>query len=139
MFNKLLARLGTAALTVVLIACAVFFLAASGSTQSASRDRLLYSVDSAHIASIRGSAHPLARPQFDQGRISPERQLSGVALTFRLSASQQADLRELLRQQQDRSSPNYHRWLTPEQYAADIVGEESKWGKLVRKLGLKVE
>ena len=118
MFNKLFACLGTPALTVVLIACAVFFLAASGSTQSASRDRIPYSVDSAHIASIRGSAHPLARPQFDQGRVSPEQQLSGVALTFRLSASQQADLRELLRQQQDRSSPNYHRWLTPEQYAA---------------------
>jgi subtilase family serine protease len=39
-------------------------------------------------------------------------------LTFRLSASQQADMQELLREQQDRSSPNYHRWLTPEQYAA---------------------
>ncbi|HXF14328.1 MAG TPA: S53 family peptidase [Terriglobales bacterium] len=78
----------------------------------------MYSVDSSRTAPVRGSAHPLARAQFDQGRVSPEHQLSGVALTFQLSASQQADLQELLREQQDRSSPNYHRWLTPEQYAA---------------------
>lgn len=118
MFSKPFTRLGSATLTVFLIGCSVFFLAASGSTQSASRDRIMYAVDSAWTAPVRGTAHPLARPQFDQGRVSPEQQLTGVALTFRLSASQQADLQELLREQQDRSSPNYHRWLTPEQYSA---------------------
>jgi subtilase family serine protease len=60
----------------------------------------------------------MAHPQRDQGRVSPEQRLTGVALTFRLSPTQQSDLKELLREQQDRSSPNYHKWLTPEQYAA---------------------
>lgn len=118
MFNKRFTRLGSATLILLLISCAVFFLAASGSTRNASRDRIMYAVDSARTARVRGSAHPLAYPQFDQGRVSPEQQLKGVALTFRLSASQQADLQELLREQQDRSSPNYHSWLTPGQYAA---------------------
>jgi subtilase family serine protease len=118
MFNKPVTRLGSRTLTVFLIGCAVFFLAASGSTQNAVRDRIIYAVDSGRTAAVRGTAHPMARPEFAQGRVSPEQQLTGVALTFRLSASQQADLQELLREQQDRSSPNYHRWLTPEQYAA---------------------
>ncbi|MGH9515918.1 MAG: S53 family peptidase [Terriglobales bacterium] len=118
MFNKHFARLGSATLTLFLIGCAGFFLAASGTRQNVSSDRIIYAVDSAQTARVRGSAHPLARPQFDQGPVSPEHQLSGVALTFRLSASQQGDLQQLLREQQDRSSPNYHRWLTPEQYAA---------------------
>jgi len=118
MLNKTSARLGSAILTVLLIGCAGFFLAASGSKQNSSRDRIMYAVDSSRTARVRGSAHPMARPQFDQGRVSPEQQLSSVVLNFRLSASQQADLQELLREQQDRSSPNYHRWLTPEQYAA---------------------
>lgn len=118
MFKKLLPPLGSATLISFLMGCASFFLAAAGSTHHASRDRIMYAVDSARTARVRGSAHPMARPEFDQGRVSPEQQLSGVALTFRLSPSQQADLQELLRQQQDRSSPNYHRWLTPEQYAA---------------------
>src|SRR5579872_2817332 len=118
MLNKTSARLGSAILSVLLIGCAGFFLAASGSKQNSSRDRIMYAVDSSRTARVRGSAHPMARPQFDQGRVSPEQQLSSVVLNFRLSASQQADLQELLREQQDRSSPNYHRWLTPEQYAA---------------------
>ena len=118
MFNKRFACLGSAGVTVLMIGCAVFFLAASGSTQKAASDRITYAVDSARVARLRGSAHPMARPESDQGRVSPEQQLTGAVLTFRLSASQQADLQELLREQQDRSSPNYHRWLTPEQYAA---------------------
>src|SRR5207248_74398 len=32
--------------------------------------------------------------------------------------AQQADMDRLLSEQQDRSSPSYHKWLTPEQYAA---------------------
>jgi tripartite-type tricarboxylate transporter receptor subunit TctC len=28
---------------------------------------------------------------------------------------------------------------TPEAYAADVAGDEKKWGGLVKKLGLKVE
>jgi uncharacterized protein (TIGR03437 family) len=32
------------------------------------------------------------------------------------SAAQQADLDRLLEEQRDRSSPNYHQWLTPEQF-----------------------
>src|SRR5579862_8279528 len=106
MFSKPYTRLAAAALTALLIICSVFFLAASGSTQNGVRDRILFAVDSAQSAAVRGTAHPLARPQFDQGRVSPDQQLTGMALTFRLSASQQADLKELLRQQQDRSSPN---------------------------------
>ena len=118
MFNKRLARLGSIALILFLSACLLTLLAVSGSTQNTSKDRILYAVDSARVAPVKGTAHPMARQQFNKGRISPQRQLTGVALTFRLSAAQQADLQELLREQQDRSSVNYHKWLTPGQYAA---------------------
>ena len=43
--------------------------------------------------------------------------LNGVTLVFHPSAAQQADLNNLLAQQQERSSPNYHKWLTPAQFA----------------------
>jgi len=118
MFKKTYRHFGSATLSVFLLVGVLVFLAVSGSTQSSSKDRILYAVDSSRTATVKGTAHPLARPQFDRGRLSPERQLSGVALTFRLSAVQQSDLQELLREQQDRSSSNYHKWLTPEQYAS---------------------
>jgi uncharacterized protein (TIGR03437 family) len=43
--------------------------------------------------------------------------LSYVRLMLKASAGQQAALEKLLTEQQDRSSPNYHKWLMPEQYA----------------------
>jgi subtilase family serine protease len=133
MFKKNFSHFYSATLSVFLLVGALFFLAVSGSTQSSSKDRILYAVDSSRIAAVRGTAHPLARPQFDRGRLTPERQLSGVALTFRLSPAQQSDLQELLREQQDRSSSNYHKWLTPEQYASRFgmspndLGKVSSW------------
>jgi subtilase family serine protease len=102
------------------LACTALLLifAAPGSTQVSSRDRISRPVDAAQTALVKGTAHPLARAQFDQGRTDPSQALHGVSLTFRLSPAQQADLDNLLRQQQDPSSSNYHKWLTPEQYAA---------------------
>ena len=102
------------------LACAALLIVciAPGSTQINSRDRILRAVDSAELAGVKGTAHPLARLQYDQGRTTPTRQLSGVSMTFRLSPAQQTDLNWLLHEQQDRTSPNYHKWLTPDQYAA---------------------
>ena len=47
--------------------------------------------------------------------------IEGVSLTFKLSASQQAAITKLQSELHDPSSPNFHRWLTPEQYAAKKV------------------
>ena len=130
MFSKPYTRLAAAALTALLIVCSVFFLAASGSTQNGvqRQDFVTLSIPPRRAA-VRGTAHPLARPQFDQGRVSPDQQLTGMALTFRLSASQQADLQELLREQQDRSSPNYHSWLTSRAVCRAVWHELERPGK----------
>lgn len=133
MFKKTYLHFGSATLSVFLLVGVLFFLAVSGSTQNGPKDRILYAVDSSRTAAVKGTAHPRAHLQFDRGRLSPERQFSGVALTFRLSAAQQSDMQQLLREQQDRSSPNYHKWLTPEQYAGRFgmspndLGKVSSW------------
>ncbi len=66
---------------------------------------------------LAGHVHPLARPEFDRGRVSPALPLSYVTLTLAQSAAQAASLDQLLSQQQTPGSPNYHRWITPEDYA----------------------
>jgi subtilase family serine protease len=126
------------------LACAALLIIciAPGSTQINSRDRILRAVDAADVAGVKGTAHPLARAQYDQGRTTPTRQLSGVWLTFRLSLAQQADLNQLLRQQQDPSSANYHKWLTPDQYAARFGMSSSDLAKVTSWLtsqGLTVD
>ena len=44
--------------------------------------------------------------------------IENMSLMFALSAAQQADLKNLLQQQQTPGSPLYHQWLKPGQFAA---------------------
>jgi subtilase family serine protease len=120
---------------------ALIMVGGSGSSQVTSKDRILRTIDPAEVATVRATAHPLARREFDQGRKDPGEMIRG-SITFRLSAAQQADLDKLLRQQQDRTSANYHRWLTPEQYAARFGMSSSDLAKVsawLQSQGVSVE
>jgi subtilase family serine protease len=67
--------------------------------------------------SIRGHIHPLAQRRFDRGRVNDLFQMNYVTMMFKPTAEQQAALNSLLVEQQDPSSPNYHQWVTPEEFA----------------------
>jgi subtilase family serine protease len=80
-------------------------------------DRIAGPINSSQMVALTGNVHGFAQPRFDLGRTDSGRVLYGVTLAFRPSAAQKADLNNLLAQQQDRSSPNYHKWLTPAEFA----------------------
>jgi subtilase family serine protease len=127
---------------VVSLSSLLLLLAAPGGTQTNSRSRITAAIDSENVAAVRGTAHPLAQSHFDQGRTNPAMLLSGVSITFKLSSPQQADLDRLLREQQDPSSPNYHKWLTPDEYAARFGMTSADLAKVadwVKSQGLKIE
>ena len=81
------------------------------------RDRVVQAVDSSQVTAVKGNVHPMARPEFDQGRVDPSMPMR-VTMTFKMTAAQQADLDALLAAQQQRGSPDYQRWLTPEQFGS---------------------
>jgi trimeric autotransporter adhesin len=58
-----------------------------------------------------------ALPQYDQGPVDPAMKLGTMTLLTVPTAAQQKAITQLLAQQQDRKSPNYHKWITAEQYA----------------------
>jgi Pro-kumamolisin, activation domain len=80
-------------------------------------DRITREIDPSQTVAVRGNVHGLARPDSDLGRADAGKMMHGVTLVFHPSAAQQQDLDNLLAEQQDRSSPNYHKWLTPAQFA----------------------
>jgi uncharacterized protein (TIGR03437 family) len=59
----------------------------------------------------------MAQPRFDMGPVEPAFRLSYITLMLKKTDAQQAALEQLLEEQQNPASPNYHDWLTPEQYA----------------------
>ncbi len=69
---------------------------------------------------LRGNTRPVVAKGIAhaEGRLSSSFLLPHIVLHFTLTPAQQADLAQLLKEQQDRRSPEYHRFLTPEQYAA---------------------
>src|SRR5271165_750906 len=83
---------------------------------SARAERISQTIDNANLWRLRGSIHPHARAEFDRGVVDGSLPLEGMKLVFQLTPAQRSSLDTLLRQQLDPSSPNYHRWLTPEQY-----------------------
>jgi uncharacterized protein (TIGR03437 family) len=80
-------------------------------------DRIAGRIDASRTIALKGNVHPNAQPQFDRGAADPAMALNYVTLTFKTSVSQQADLDQLLKDQQDPFSPHFRQWLTPEQYA----------------------
>jgi hypothetical protein len=82
------------------------------------------------MITLPGTLHPKAQPQFDQGPVDPSYQLGYVTLIVAPSPSQQAALDQLLAQQQERSSANFHKWLTPEQYADRFGMSQSDVAKI---------
>src|ERR1051326_4409536 len=81
------------------------------------QDRVAQRIDDGRESVLPGSVHPLAQPQYDRGRLSAVTVLPRIVMSFHRTAEQQADLEQLLREQQDPQSPKYHTWLTPEQFA----------------------
>lgn len=95
------------------------------SAQRPQPDRITSLIDGNQMVTLDNSVHRLAQTRYDQGRVDAAFQLGGVTLQMAPTASQQAALRKLLADQQNSGSPNYHRWLTPEQFA-DRFGVSSR-------------
>jgi hypothetical protein len=108
-------------------------LLASSLCFAAQPDRITSPIDSSQLVPIKGNIHGLVHPGSDLGRTDSAQALYGVTLVFHPSAAQQSDLDNLLAQQQQRSSPNYNKWLTPAQFAdrfgmtKDDITRVSSW------------
>jgi subtilase family serine protease len=92
-------------------------LLASSMCFAAQPDRITGPIDSSQMVPLAKSLHPKAQPQYDQGAVNPSLKLTYITMLLAPSPSQQAALEQLLAQQQERGSPNYHRWLSPWQFA----------------------
>ena len=98
-------------------------------------DRISLAVDDSRRTALAGNVSPRIKSGTDLGPVDSSMALPYVTLVLKPSASQQADLDQLLAQQQDPASPNYHGWLTPEQYADRFGVSRADIDKIVGWLG----
>jgi subtilase family serine protease len=93
---------------------AIFFPRLS---HAATPDRISGALNIGPTVTLHGNAHRAAQARYDQGLVDPALRLGYITLLTMPSVQQQKALKELVAQQQDPKSSNYHKWLTPEQWA----------------------
>jgi hypothetical protein len=113
----------------------VFSLAPFSFAQSPVKARITGAIDDSSRVTLRGNVRPVFRAENDLGPVQGSFNLENMSLTFKLTEGQQADLAALLAQQQDPTSPNFHHWLTPEQFAERFGLSQNDVDKVAAWLG----
>lgn len=80
--------------------------------------RIRSEITNGEVTQLKASPEPLISAQSDAGRMPSDAKLNGISIVFNRTAAQQAALDALLAAQQNPSSPLYHQWLNPDQFAA---------------------
>jgi len=75
-------------------------------------------INDAERVVLHGNVSPLARPELEIGRSDPKLPMARMILQLEPRPGAQAQIAQLLRDQQDPASPRFHRWLTPEEFGA---------------------
>jgi hypothetical protein len=78
--------------------------------------RITQAIDETQLVRLKGNVHPLARPEFDQGIVPDATPMKRMMLVLQRSPEQQAALSKFMDEQLSKDSPNFHKWLTPEQF-----------------------
>ena len=101
----------------VLFPIFIFLSPANGLAQTIPvRARVIQPVEMRDLVTLRGNTHPLARAEYDQGVAPDDLAISRMLLVLQRGKDQESALRQLLDDQQVKSSARFHQWLTPEQF-----------------------
>ena len=96
-----------------------------GAQNPAIAPRIVQAVNDKQTVILKGNVHPLARAEFDQGPVADTQPMNRMLLLVQRGREQEAALRQLLDDQQLKSSPNFHQWLSPEQFGAQFGPADS--------------
>ena len=87
--------------------------------------RITQAIDETQLVRLKGNVHPLARPEFDQGPVSDATPMKRMMLLLQRSPEQEAALQQFMAEQMSNESPNFHNWLTPQQFGAQYGPADS--------------
>ena len=106
---------------VLLLAAAVFVPGAAMQAQVRRPVLITEAVNEADRVTLKGNVHPLATKAADRGAVPDSTPANRMLLLLQRSPEQESQLHVFLESLQDANSPNFHKWLTPEQFG-------TQWG-----------
>jgi hypothetical protein len=87
--------------------------------------RIVEAVQGDKVVTLRGNVHPMARPENDRGLVPDQQPITRMRVLLQRSAAQESALQQLMAQQLDSSSPQFHAWLTPQQFGQQFGPADS--------------
>lgn len=111
------------------LAVAVFLSLASAQTAPVA-SRITAPVNDAVRTTLPNTIHPAVRAAHDLGPVDANYALNRMMLLLKPSTEQKAALKKLLDEQQNKNSTNYHKWLTPEDFAQRFGPSEADAAKV---------
>jgi pseudomonalisin len=106
------------------------------------RVRIRQRIDDRNTVTLHGNTHPQAHTRYDAGLAESDYPMEKMILVLDSDAGQQRALEALLDAQQDPSSPQYHRWLTPRQFGERFGASQEDIATVTRWLeahGFRIE
>jgi len=104
--------------------------ALSQTTQTTVPERIVLAVDNTQRITLAGSLSPRLAHASDLGAISPSQKLNRIVLVLKRTNAQQNDLDALVAAQHQQGNPQFHKWLTPEQFTARFAPAASDLTKV---------
>lgn len=129
-------------LPIFIVTAAIIGSSVLTAQEPAPAARITTQVVESELTTLKGNVPLLVRASHDLGPASASTQLTHMRLVLSRSPEQQAALNKYLADLQDKSSPNYHKWLTPEQFGKRYGPADSDIAAIVGWLeshGLKLE
>jgi large repetitive protein len=98
--------------TILPAILSVLLLAAAATLRAQSSAPQLGSAGEEALVALENTHHPLATESNAVGRVEAGHSMQRMMLVLAPSPSEEAELKQLLDDQQNRHSPNYHHWLS---------------------------
>jgi subtilase family serine protease len=102
-----------------LILCILIFSTLVGPMAQGQNGRavlITQNVDESKLATLAGNTRPEANKENDRGLVAGNLVMEHMLLQLKRSPEQEQELRQYIEEQEDRSSPNFHHWLTSKEY-----------------------
>jgi len=77
-------------------------------------------VDDGNLVALHGNTRPEANAANDCGRADDSLPIEHIQLQLQLPAEKQHELDQLIQDFHNPASPNYHKWLTPDQFRQEF-------------------
>jgi subtilase family serine protease len=104
-------------LAAVLLLGFLAFLSSPAKTQSSRpQPRITAAISEQNLLKLPGNTRPEANKKNDRGAVPDSLRMEHMFLQLRRSPQQEQELDRYIDQLHDASSPNFHQWLTAEQF-----------------------